>query len=215
MLSCVNVATCASSLSRALISSSRCAIRLLTVFSWFTLRPAPCSTRWLRFAISTLRLWIVSLARCSFSCEASTIFHALSISFLRLAMVAWSSLDRLRAVWTLVALDTISAFSSRHFLIKRFSLSCDFLSARWSFSYSSRKCSKDLSPMSSWRTSWKSFSRASNALDSMSLRAVSSTGFSLNAPAPEFGWLVIAAKLQLHLHSSAHGPTHRSRHKRA
>ena len=52
-----------------------------------------------------LRLWIVSLALCSFSCEASkqtssqslssqnlfasTIFHALSISFFRLEMVAW------------------------------------------------------------------------------------------------------------------------------
>mmetsp|Transcript_2240 Transcript_2240/g.4602 ORF Transcript_2240/g.4602 Transcript_2240/m.4602 type:complete len:217 (-) Transcript_2240:7-657(-) len=174
------------------MSSSRCAIKLFTVFSWLTLSPAPCSTRWLRLAISTFRLWIVSFALCSFSWLASTIFQALSISFLRLEIVAWSSLDRFKAVWTFVALDTISWFSSRHFLIKRFSLSWDFFRARWSFSYSRRKCSSDLSPMSSCKTSWKSFSRASKALDSMSFRALSSTGFSLKEPAAE-GWLAMAA----------------------
>mmetsp|Transcript_53366 Transcript_53366/g.140752 ORF Transcript_53366/g.140752 Transcript_53366/m.140752 type:complete len:234 (+) Transcript_53366:1804-2505(+) len=123
MLSCVIFVHWASSLSRFRRRSSRCWTRLFTVFSWFTLRPAPCSTRWLRLAISTFRLWIVSLARCSFSWEASTIFHALSISFLRFWMVDWSSLERFRAVCTLFALETISWFSSRHFLMSRFSLS--------------------------------------------------------------------------------------------
>lgn len=54
---------------------------------------------------------------------ASTIFQAFSISFLRAAMVPWSSSLSLRAVCTLAALATISAFSSRHFLCRRTSLS--------------------------------------------------------------------------------------------
>mmetsp|Transcript_106333 Transcript_106333/g.297667 ORF Transcript_106333/g.297667 Transcript_106333/m.297667 type:complete len:414 (-) Transcript_106333:123-1364(-) len=166
MFSCVNLRTCASSLSRVFFKSSRWEIRLLTVFSWVTLKPAPCSTRWLRFAISNFKLWIVSFARCSFSCEASTIFHARSISFFKLPIVAWSSLERFKAVCTLAAFETISELRSRHFLMRRFSLSCDFFKARCNFSYSNLKCSNDLSPMSSCNTSWKSFSNASKALDS-------------------------------------------------
>mmetsp|Transcript_36900 Transcript_36900/g.106246 ORF Transcript_36900/g.106246 Transcript_36900/m.106246 type:complete len:263 (+) Transcript_36900:1390-2178(+) len=45
MLSWVNLRTCASNLSRVFFNSSRCAIKLFTVFSWVTLKPAPCSTR--------------------------------------------------------------------------------------------------------------------------------------------------------------------------
>ena len=44
-------------------------------------KPAPCSTSLLRFAISSFKDWIVSLALCSLSCAASTIFHAFSISY--------------------------------------------------------------------------------------------------------------------------------------
>lgn len=43
---------------------------------------------------------------------------------------AWSSSDSLSAACTLAAPLTISALSSRHFLISRFSLSCDLRSAR-------------------------------------------------------------------------------------
>ena len=65
---------------------------------------------------------MVSFARASFSCAASTIFHAFSISPLRPVMVAWSSLS-FSAVWTLAAFATISALRSRHFATRRFSLS--------------------------------------------------------------------------------------------
>lgn len=44
-------------------------------------KPAPCSTSLLRFAISSFKDWIVSLALCSLSWAASTIFHAFSISY--------------------------------------------------------------------------------------------------------------------------------------
>lgn len=43
-------------------------------------KPAPCSTSLLRFAISSFKDWIVSLALCSLSWAASTIFQAFSIS---------------------------------------------------------------------------------------------------------------------------------------
>mmetsp|Transcript_49603 Transcript_49603/g.142214 ORF Transcript_49603/g.142214 Transcript_49603/m.142214 type:complete len:337 (+) Transcript_49603:1224-2234(+) len=56
MLSSVIFLTWPSNLSRVRSSSSRCAMRLFTVFSWFTLKPAPCSTKWLKFAISTFKL---------------------------------------------------------------------------------------------------------------------------------------------------------------
>mmetsp|Transcript_87590 Transcript_87590/g.231805 ORF Transcript_87590/g.231805 Transcript_87590/m.231805 type:complete len:225 (-) Transcript_87590:33-707(-) len=187
MFSWVIFATLASSESRVRRSSSRCVMRLLTVFSWFTERPAPCSTRWLRLLISSFRLWIVSFALCSFSCEASTIFQARSISLLRFWIVDWSSLDRLRAICTLLALDTISAFSSRHFFMRRFSLSCDFFSARCSFSYSMRKCSRDLSPISSCSTTWKSFSSASKALDSKASEASAPLSAMAAAGADEAG----------------------------
>ena len=72
------------------------------------LRPAPCSTSRLRFEISDLSCEMVSLARASFSCEASTIFHAFSISRLSEAIVFWSSCESLSAVCTLAAFATIS-----------------------------------------------------------------------------------------------------------
>ena len=128
--------------------------------------PAPCSTRRERLEISLLSCEMVSFARASFSCDASTIFHAFSISRFSDAMVFWSSCDSFSAVCTLAALETISELSSRHFLMSRFSLSCDFLSARCSFSYSCRKRSRLLSPTSSVSTSWKSRSKVSNAFDS-------------------------------------------------
>mmetsp|Transcript_22991 Transcript_22991/g.48188 ORF Transcript_22991/g.48188 Transcript_22991/m.48188 type:complete len:408 (-) Transcript_22991:172-1395(-) len=143
------VTSCWVRLSRSAVSSSLCLDSSLTVFSCPSVSPAPCSTRRERLVISSLSCWIVSLARCSFSCDASTIFQAFSISFLSDAMVFWSSWESLSAVCTLAALATISWFSSRHFLIRRFSLSCDFLRALCSFSYSTRKRSSDLSPTKS------------------------------------------------------------------
>ena len=137
-----------------------------TWFSWPMESPAPCSTRRERLEISLLSCEMVSFARASFSCDASTIFHAFSISRFSDAMVFWSSCDSFSAVCTLAALETISELSSRHFLMSRFSLSCDFLSARCSFSYSCRKRSRLLSPTSSVSTSWKSRSKVSNAFDS-------------------------------------------------
>lgn len=59
----------------------------------------------------------------TFSWLLSTMRHEFSISFFRAPMVAWSSSDSFRAACTLAAPVTISAFSSRHFLISRFSLS--------------------------------------------------------------------------------------------
>mmetsp|Transcript_41674 Transcript_41674/g.129688 ORF Transcript_41674/g.129688 Transcript_41674/m.129688 type:complete len:350 (-) Transcript_41674:298-1347(-) len=79
------------SMSRCLIRSFFSCTNWFTMFSWLMLRPAPCSTSLPSLEISALRFWMVSLARCSFSCEVSTIFQALSISFLRAVMVAWSS----------------------------------------------------------------------------------------------------------------------------
>mmetsp|Transcript_12820 Transcript_12820/g.32954 ORF Transcript_12820/g.32954 Transcript_12820/m.32954 type:complete len:487 (-) Transcript_12820:24-1484(-) len=160
---CCSCTTCPCSMSRCLITSFFSCTSWLTMFSWLMLRPAPCSTRRPSFEISVLRFWIVSLARCSFSWEVSTIFHARSISFFSAVMVAWSSWESLSAVCTLAAFVTISWLSSRHFLIRCFSLSWDFFRARCSFSYSCLKCSSDLSPTSSWRISWKSRSRASKA----------------------------------------------------
>mmetsp|Transcript_44142 Transcript_44142/g.104525 ORF Transcript_44142/g.104525 Transcript_44142/m.104525 type:complete len:213 (+) Transcript_44142:2218-2856(+) len=160
------VTSCWVRLSRSAVSSSFCFESSFTVFSCPSVRPAPCSTRRERLVISSLSCWMVSLARCSFSCDASTIFHAFSISFFSDAIVFWSSCDSFSAVCTFAAFATISWFSSRHFLINRFSLSCDFLSARCSFSYSTRKRSSDLSPTRSCSTSWKSRSSASNALPS-------------------------------------------------
>ena len=50
----------------------------------------------------------MSFARASFSCDASTIFHAFSISRLSDAIVFWSSCDSLSAVCTFAAFATIS-----------------------------------------------------------------------------------------------------------
>lgn len=74
------------------------------------------------------------------------------ITFFREAIVVWSSWESFKAVWTLEAFATISAFSSRHFCINRFSLSWDFFNALCNFSYSTRNFSRLLSPMSSPRT---------------------------------------------------------------
>ena len=51
------------------------------LLSWPILRPAPCSTNLVKFVISCFKAWMVSLARVSFSCAASTIFQAFSISW--------------------------------------------------------------------------------------------------------------------------------------
>mmetsp|Transcript_78077 Transcript_78077/g.236745 ORF Transcript_78077/g.236745 Transcript_78077/m.236745 type:complete len:460 (-) Transcript_78077:11-1390(-) len=151
------------SMSRCLMRSFFSCTSWFTMFSWLMLSPAPCSTRRPSLEISPLRLWMVSLARCSFSCEVSTIFQARSISFFSAVIVAWSSWESFSAVCTFTAFCTISVLSSRHFLMRCFSLSWDFFSARWSFSYSWRKCSRLLSPTSSCRISWKSRSSASKA----------------------------------------------------
>mmetsp|Transcript_7021 Transcript_7021/g.17157 ORF Transcript_7021/g.17157 Transcript_7021/m.17157 type:complete len:214 (-) Transcript_7021:180-821(-) len=119
--SCWSLSAASSSFSR---SSS------FTVFSCPTESPAPCSTRRERLEISTLSCEMVSFARASFSCDASTIFHAFSISRLSDEMVFWSSCESLSAVCTFAAFATISELSSRHFLISRFSDSCDLRSAR-------------------------------------------------------------------------------------
>mmetsp|Transcript_69648 Transcript_69648/g.197369 ORF Transcript_69648/g.197369 Transcript_69648/m.197369 type:complete len:214 (-) Transcript_69648:155-796(-) len=111
------------SMSRCLMRSFFSCTSWLTMFSWLMLRPAPCSTRRPSFEISALRFWIVSLARCSFSWEVSTIFHARSISFFKAVIVAWSSCESFRAVCTFTAFCTISVLSSRHFLMRCFSLS--------------------------------------------------------------------------------------------
>mmetsp|Transcript_104451 Transcript_104451/g.277924 ORF Transcript_104451/g.277924 Transcript_104451/m.277924 type:complete len:408 (+) Transcript_104451:1533-2756(+) len=141
--------TCPCSMSRCLMRSFFSWTSWLTMFSWLMLRPAPCSTSRPSLEISPLRFWMVSLARCSFSWEVSTIFHALSISFFRAVIVDWSSCESFSAVCTFTAFCTISVLSSRHFLMRCFSLSWDFLRARCNFSYSWRKCSSDLSPTSS------------------------------------------------------------------
>mmetsp|Transcript_64400 Transcript_64400/g.122036 ORF Transcript_64400/g.122036 Transcript_64400/m.122036 type:complete len:209 (+) Transcript_64400:2034-2660(+) len=150
---CCSCTTWPCSMSRCLMRSFFSCTSWLTIFSWLMLSPAPCSTNRPSLAISDFRLWMVSFARCSFSWEVSTIFQARSISFFKDVIVAWSSCESLRAVCTLTALETISAFSSRHFLMRCFSLSCDFFKARCNFSYSCRKCSSDLSPTNSWRIS--------------------------------------------------------------
>ena len=111
--------------------------------------PAPCSTKLVKLLISSRRLCTVSFARCSFSWAASTIFHAFSISFRSELMALLSSSLNFMADWTLAELVTNSEFNSRHFCIKRFSLSWDFNSARWSFSYSLRNLSKLRSPATS------------------------------------------------------------------
>mmetsp|Transcript_79778 Transcript_79778/g.225843 ORF Transcript_79778/g.225843 Transcript_79778/m.225843 type:complete len:272 (-) Transcript_79778:2-817(-) len=180
---CCSWTTCPCSMSRCLMRSFFSWTSWLTMFSWLMLRPAPCSTKRPSLEISVFRFWIVSLARCSFSWDVSTIFQARSISFFSAVMVAWSSCDSLRAVCTLTALWTISVLRSRHFLIKCFSLSWDFFRALCSFSYSWRKCSRDLSPTSSWRISWKSRSRASKAEASKS----PSPSLPLSSMAPKEG----------------------------
>ena len=73
-------------------------------------------------------------------------------TFFSEAIVVWSSWESFKAVWTFEAFATISAFNSRHFCIKRFSLSWDFFNALCNFSYSTRNFSRLLSPMSSPRT---------------------------------------------------------------
>mmetsp|Transcript_14439 Transcript_14439/g.20478 ORF Transcript_14439/g.20478 Transcript_14439/m.20478 type:complete len:317 (+) Transcript_14439:306-1256(+) len=80
------------------VRSSLILSRSLTAFSCPIDRPAPLSTSLLRFWISVFNLWIVSRARFSFSCAPSTIFQALSISFLRRLIEFWSCNDRRRAV---------------------------------------------------------------------------------------------------------------------
>mmetsp|Transcript_87719 Transcript_87719/g.246443 ORF Transcript_87719/g.246443 Transcript_87719/m.246443 type:complete len:240 (+) Transcript_87719:1953-2672(+) len=141
--------TCPWSISRCFMRSFFSWTSWLTMFSWLMLRPAPCSTKRPSFEISDFRFWMVSFARCSFSWDVSTIFQARSISFFSAVIVAWSSCESFKAVWTFTAFCTISVLSSRHFLMRPFSLSWDFFKARWSFSYSCRKCSSDLSPTSS------------------------------------------------------------------
>mmetsp|Transcript_23941 Transcript_23941/g.66474 ORF Transcript_23941/g.66474 Transcript_23941/m.66474 type:complete len:215 (-) Transcript_23941:78-722(-) len=168
-------------MSRSLVSSSFCLRSSFTVDSSPRPRPAPCSTSRVRLAISSLSCWIVSLALASFSWLASTIFHAFSISFFRAWIVLWSSSLSLRAVWTFAAFATISALSSRHFLMRRFSLSWDFFRARWIFSYSTRNLSRLWSPTSSSRTCWKSFSSCSKAVCS----TPKASGFASSAIVPD------------------------------
>mmetsp|Transcript_8629 Transcript_8629/g.24229 ORF Transcript_8629/g.24229 Transcript_8629/m.24229 type:complete len:389 (+) Transcript_8629:1183-2349(+) len=76
------------SMSRCLMRSFFSCTSWLTMFSWLMLRPAPCSTSLPSLEISPFRFCMVSLALCSFSCEVSTIFQALSISFFSAVMVA-------------------------------------------------------------------------------------------------------------------------------
>mmetsp|Transcript_45548 Transcript_45548/g.75933 ORF Transcript_45548/g.75933 Transcript_45548/m.75933 type:complete len:314 (-) Transcript_45548:4-945(-) len=169
--------------SRSLMSSSFCFSKSFTVCSWPRLRPAPCSTRRLRLAISSFSCWMVSLARASFSWLVSTIFQAFSISFFRAVMVDWSSSLSFSAVCTFAAFAMISELSSLHFLISRFSLSWDFFKARWIFSYSTRNRSRLLSPTNSESTSWMSRSRASKAFAPKASDSNPSTFFSSSAMA--------------------------------
>ena len=99
-ISARRLAICAICASLSAVSSSFSRISSVTVFSWPTDSPAPCSTRRERLEISVFSWPIVSLALASFSCEASTIFHAFSISRFRLAIVFWSSWLSLSAVCT-------------------------------------------------------------------------------------------------------------------
>lgn len=66
----------------------------------------------------------------------------------------------------MVEVEPISEVSSLHFFISRFSDSCDFLSARYSVSYSNRNRSSCESAASSCSTFSKSVSRTSKSLGS-------------------------------------------------
>mmetsp|Transcript_9055 Transcript_9055/g.22158 ORF Transcript_9055/g.22158 Transcript_9055/m.22158 type:complete len:424 (-) Transcript_9055:99-1370(-) len=129
---------------------------------------APCSTSLLRFAISPFSVDMVDFACDSFSCAVSTIAHALVISVFSSPIVSSSAWLIFSAVSTFSELSTISWFSSRHFRRSRFSDSCDFFTARNSFSYSTRKCSRPLSATSWATTSWNPASNASNRSASIS-----------------------------------------------
>lgn len=92
---------------------------------------------------------------------SSCYYHDL-LTFLKDAIVFWSSWPSLSAVWTLAEFATSSAFNSRHFCINRFSLSWLFTSALCNFSYSILNFSRLLSPKSSCNTSWNSCSSCWN-----------------------------------------------------
>mmetsp|Transcript_40025 Transcript_40025/g.89753 ORF Transcript_40025/g.89753 Transcript_40025/m.89753 type:complete len:286 (-) Transcript_40025:57-914(-) len=160
------------------VRSSRVFISSLTMVSCPAAILDPFSTSLVKLVISSLSWVIVSFALVSFSLATSTSFQAFSICFRSVAMVFWSSWESLRAVWTLATLFTISPFNSRTFLISFFSWSWLRFRARWSFSYSMRNFSRDLSPTSCARTSWKSRSSASKAA---ALASGSSPSFPLGA----------------------------------
>mmetsp|Transcript_11896 Transcript_11896/g.51223 ORF Transcript_11896/g.51223 Transcript_11896/m.51223 type:complete len:234 (+) Transcript_11896:2827-3528(+) len=123
--------------SRSAASSSRCRIMSLICSCCFAPPLPPCAAALERSATSFFSAWTFSLARVSFSLDASTIFHAFSTSPLSLSIVPWSSSASFSALWTFAALATISALRSRHFWTSRFSLSLELTSALKTFSYSS------------------------------------------------------------------------------
>ena len=153
MCTCVSIKeSCSACSSTWRCSSSFEFFNSFTMFSWLMLSPAPLSTSLLRLVISSFKCWIVSFALFSFSWDIDTNFHVFSISFCNWLIVCWSSWDNLKAVLIFAWLFTISVFNSRHFFTRRFSWSCDFFNALWSFSYSRRNFSRLWSPMSSDNT---------------------------------------------------------------
>mmetsp|Transcript_8931 Transcript_8931/g.24151 ORF Transcript_8931/g.24151 Transcript_8931/m.24151 type:complete len:272 (+) Transcript_8931:2134-2949(+) len=149
--------------SVCLCNSSLAAVNSWTMPSWVPVNAALFSTKPDRFAISSLREVIVSLAEVSLDWAVSTIFQAFSTSLRRVVMVCWSSCDSFKAVWTFEALFTISPFRSLTFFINLRSWSWLLTRALWTFSYSARNSSNDSSPASVARTSWNSFSKVSKA----------------------------------------------------
>mmetsp|Transcript_67708 Transcript_67708/g.181073 ORF Transcript_67708/g.181073 Transcript_67708/m.181073 type:complete len:212 (+) Transcript_67708:1848-2483(+) len=132
------VTSCWVRLSRSAVSSSFCFVSSLTAFSWPSVRPAsaPHSPR---------SRCMASRTAAPRSRAASTIFQALSSSSCSDAMVLWSSSSSFRIAAPVAAR---SLFNLRHFPRSCFSVSCDFLNALKSFSYSFRNRSNDLSPTS-------------------------------------------------------------------